>query len=149
MPAALSHTIDVVTRSPSLAGQTSGDSSESEDDVEIVLDASGMSTSALSSFGSAAHSRNASEEVAGDGSILGMLSHGGPSLSQQQQLFSPDVRAALSPAPEQLSAQDEADDRPVLIPCATANAGIHLHRWGCVAFGGPCTHACLSQQLRI
>ena len=64
--------------------------------------------------------------------IMSMLSSAPqhPSLSQQQQLFSADVRAALSPAPQQLSAQDAEDDRPVLIPCATANAGISLHRSG-------------------
>lgn len=93
-PTVNAQSTDVVAMSPSLAGQTSDGESESEDDVEIVLDASGMSTSALSSFGSAAHSRNASAEAAVDGNILGMLSQP----MNKQQSIGLGVTLALPPS---------------------------------------------------
>ena len=80
---------------------------------------------------------------------MSMMSNHQPSLSQQQQLFHPEARAALSPAGalQQPPAEDPDDDRPVLIPCSTANVGIKLHRWvgrqnrvtrctGCLTVGG-------------
>ena len=62
--------------------------------------------------------------------IMSMISNHQPTLSQQQQLFTPEARAALSPAVAQGQphTQEADDDRPVLIPCSTANVGIKLHR---------------------
>lgn len=60
---------------------------------------------------------------------MSMISNHQASLSQQQQLFHPEARAALSPAGAlQPPAEDADDDRPALIPCSTANVGIKLHR---------------------
>ena len=58
---------------------------------------------------------------------MSMLSNVQPQLSQQQQLFTPEARAALSPVPAERPEEIE-DDRPLLIPCNTTNAGINLHR---------------------